>query len=219
MRRVMGARHRVVIAEDHTILRQGLVALLGRSDEIEVVGEAADGEEAVALARRHRPDLVLMDISMPRLGGLDATREIRRRVPGTRVLALTAHASEEYAAAALEAGAAGYILKDASSAELLEAVRQVVAGGTVLSLKVAGARVRRAGRSPSREEAGWASLTARERQVLRLIAEGRRSREIAEQLGISVKTIEKHRANLMAKLGLHSASALTAFAVRRGLAT
>ncbi len=217
MLRAMGARSRVVIAEDHTILRQGLVALLARSEEIEVVGEAADGLEAIDLARRLRPDLVLMDVTMPRLGGLDATREITRRLPATRVLALTAHASEEYAAAALDAGAAGYILKDASSAELLEAVRQVISGGTVLSVAVAGAHVRRRGKAAPGEDSGWESLTPREREVLRLVAEGRRSRDIAAQLGISVKTVERHRANLMGKLGTHSAPALTAFAVKKGL--
>lgn len=213
------ARHRIVIAEDHAILREGLRSLLAGHPEFEVVGEAGDGLAAVALVGRLRPDLVLMDLSMPKLAGLEAIHEVTRRHPGLRVVALTVHKTEEYVLAAREAGALGYVLKDDSSTELLTAIRSALAGKAYLSAAV---RVSNAVDAPGRgggrgAATGWESLTARERAVTKLVAEGHRNREIAALLGISVKTVEKHRANLMEKLGLHNAAAVTSFAAKRGL--
>lgn len=214
----MATRHRIVIAEDHTILRDGLRSLLAREPHLEIVGEADNGLEAVALAKRLEPDLVLMDLSMPKLGGLDAMREIAKCCPGTRVVALTVHKTEEYAHAAFESGALAYVLKDDSSVELLRAIRSALAGDSYLSASVRavlGAGASRTG--GARGATPWDGVTLRERQVLKLIAEGHTSREIAGLLGISTKTAEKHRSNLMGKLDLHNASAVTAFAAKKGL--
>jgi DNA-binding NarL/FixJ family response regulator len=216
----MERRHRILIAEDHAILREGLRSLLSLRSELEVVGEAGDGLEAVAQARRLKPDLVLMDLSMPRLGGLDAVRQIVRRGDGTRVIVLTAHKTEEYVRAALEAGAVGYVLKDAGSEELLAAILGALRGEVFL-----GAEVRRMVRRAPRRAAGapavtaWDTVTPREREVMKLIAEGRRNREIAELLSISPRTVEKHRASLMEKLELRNASAIAVYAAQRGLVT
>jgi DNA-binding NarL/FixJ family response regulator len=197
----MTAPHRIVIAEDHTILREGLRSLLSERREFSVVGEAGDGLAAIALVKELKPDLVLMDLSMPRLAGIDAIREITKHHPGTRVVALTVHKTAEYLLAARAAGALGYVLKDDSSAELLAAIRSVLAGKPYLSAAV---RALLTGASPEGGSVGsgtlWDAVTARERAVMKLIAEGHRNREIAGLLGISAKTVEKHRANLMGKL-------------------
>lgn len=217
----MGNEYRLVLAEDHTILREGVRAIFAAEEDLTVVGEATDGREAIQRAEELRPDLVLLDLSMPRTGGLDALKEIKRVSEGTRVLVLTVHKTEEYVHAALQAGADGYVLKDSSSADLLQAVRSVLAGERYLSPAIAGSVV--AGSPNPREASGLQSafelLSSREREVLKLIAEGYRNREIGDYLCISPKTVEKHRASLMAKLGLHSISALTAYAFERGLVT
>jgi len=212
-------KKRIVIAEDYTILREGLRALISSHPDFEVVGEAADGQDAIRCVERFTPDLVLMDLSMPRMNGLDAIHEVRRRVPETKVLALTVHKAEEYILAALEAGADGYVLKDADHAELMMAIATVLSGKSYLSPGISEKVIqgylegkKSAKPSPARE-----TLTPREKQVLKLIAEGFKNKEIAEYLCVSVKTVEKHRANLMQKLDLHNASALTAFALERGL--
>lgn len=213
----MTAPHRIVIAEDHVILRDGLRSLLSQHRDFSVVGEAGDGLAAIALVKKLKPDLVLMDLSMPRLTGLDAIRELKKRFPGTRIVALTAHKTEEYVKAAFAAGVLGYVLKDDSSSELLAAIRRVLAGKSYLS---AEASVLFPAAPTDREPGGgtaWDSVTPRERAVMKLIAEGNRNREIAELLGISPKTVEKHRANLMGKLGLRNAAAVTAFAAGKGL--
>jgi len=198
------------------MLREGLVTLLSREPELEVVGEAGDGLLAVKQVRRLRPALALVDLSMPLLSGLDAIREIAKHYGETKVIALTAHNTEEYVRAAMQAGAAGYVLKDASSAELLEAIRAVLAGKTFFS-----ATVRRyvggAGRGAKGAATAWDTVTPREREVLKLVAEGHRGREIADLLGISLKTVETHRTRLMAKLDLHNAAAVAGFAARKGL--
>lgn len=213
-------RYRVVIAEDHTLFRDGLKALLAHETDFEVVGEAADGQEAILRAEKLKPDLVLLDLSMPRVDGMTAIKEIKRRCPDTKILVLTVHKSEEHVAETLNSGANGYVLKDASHAELVLAMRSVARDGCYLSPAVSAKVVdgylsERKSKSPRLPSA---LLTSRERQVLKLIAEGHKSKEIAEVLCISEKTVAKHRANIMAKLDLHSAAELTAFAIERGLA-
>ena len=210
---------RIVIAEDHTILREGLLSLLSSEPELRVVGEAKDGREAIRRVEQLEPDLILMDLSMPRMNGVEAIREIKNRIPETRVLALTVHKAEEFVLEVLQAGADGYVLKDASSKELVMAIRSVLGGQRYLSPAVSQMVIEGylAGRKTS--ESPWDTLTKREREILKLIAEGHKNKEIADYLCISVKTVEKHRANLMKKLDLHSAAALTAYAMERGLVT
>jgi len=212
-------RHRVIIAEDHTILREGLRSLLTSCPEIEVVAEAANGLEAVSRVEKHQPDLVLMDLSMPLMDGIEAIREISRRFPQTRTLALTVLRGEESFLDAMRAGANGYILKDASCHDLLAAIRQVLAGKTYLSPELSqtvleGYLESKGKRLPS---TAWETLTQRERQILKMVAEGRTNRQIADHLCICAKTVDRHRANLMRKLDLHSAAALTVFAMKKGL--
>ena len=212
-------KNRVVVAEDHTLFREGVKALISFESDFEVVGEAADGQEAILRAEKLRPDLLLLDLSMPRVDGLAAIKEIRRRCPDTKILVLTVHKTEEHVAETLRAGANGYVLKDATRAELLLAMKSVIREGSYLSPSISARVVHgflqdRKRQSPS---APSELLTSRERQVLKLIAEGYKSKEIADMLCISEKTVSKHRANIMAKLDLHTASALTAFAFERGL--
>jgi DNA-binding NarL/FixJ family response regulator len=215
----MAARYRIVIAEDHTILREGLRALLSSNPDFEVVGEAADGREAIRCVEKLKPNLVLTDLSMPRMNGMDAIREIKRRSRETKVLALTVHKTEEYILATLQAGADGYLLKDSTHGELLAAVRHVLSGKHYISPgisdKVLDGYLE--GRKSLKTRTSWETLTQREREVLKLIAEGYKNKEIADDLCISVKTVEKHRANLMEKLNLHNAQALTTLAIERGL--
>jgi len=211
-------RHRIVLVEDHTLLREGLRSLLAARPEFEVVGEAGDGLEAIAQVRRLKPDLVIMDLSMPKMNGVEALREIMRQHPGMKVIALTMHNSEEHVREALAAGAAGYVLKIVSHGELITAIGSVLAGKRYLSPELTKVMLdAHPDRDRSRGITSWESLTGREREVLKLIAEGYKSREIGEHLGISLKTVEKHRANLMRKLDLHSISAVTAFAAKKGL--
>jgi two-component system response regulator NreC len=213
------AVRRIVIAEDHTILREGLRALLAADPELQVVGEARDGREAIRRVEQLEPDLILMDLSMPRMNGVEAIREIKNRIPETKVLTLTVHKAEEFVLEVLQAGADGYILKDASSAELVMAIRSVLAGRRYLSPSVSQMVIEGYLASRKIGESVWDTLTKREREILKLIAEGNKNKEIADYLCISVKTVEKHRANLMKKLDLHSAAALTAYAMERGLIT
>jgi len=215
----MATRHKVFIAEDHTILRAGLRALLTADPELDVVGEAENGRDAVRQVALLLPDIVLMDLNMPGTNGMPAIGEIRRRFPATRVLVLTAHKTEEYIREALSAGANGYVLKDATSGELLLGVKSVLAGKCYLSPGISEKVINGflEGSRPSREKTQWESVTEREREVLKLIAEGRTSRDIASYLCLSVKTVEKHRSNLMRKLDLHKVSALTQYAISKGL--
>ena len=217
----MAGKKRIVVAEDYTILREGLRALLSSNPHFEVVGEAEDGKDAIRCVERCKPDLVLMDLSMPRISGLDAIREIKRLCPETKILALTVHKAEEYILAALEAGAHGYVLKDASHAELVMAIKSVLSGKPYITPGISEKVIKGylEWKKTHTPRSAWDRLTQRERQVLKLIAEGYKNKEIADYLYISIKTVEKHRANLMKKLGLHTASALTAFAMERGLIT
>lgn len=217
----MSTKRRVVIAEDHTILREGLRALLSGEPDFEVVGEAKDGQEAIRMVEKLEPNLILMDLSMPRMNGLDAIREIKKQSADTKILVLTVHKTDEYILATLQAGADGYLLKDSTHTELGMAIRTVLGGKFYLSPGISEKIIEGylAGNKPSKSTTPWETLTARERGILKLIAEGYKNRDIAEYLCISVKTVEKHRANLMQKLDLHSVSALTALAIEKGLVT
>jgi DNA-binding NarL/FixJ family response regulator len=215
----MKKQHAVVIAEDHTILRDGLKALLSSQQDFKVVAEAQDGREAIRCVQNFAPDVILMDLSMPRMNGLDAIKEIKKTNPGTKVIALTVHKTEEYVLATLQAGADGYVLKDASHAELVMAIKNVLGGNRYLSPgvseKVIDGYLK--GRGALKSQSAWDTLTQREREILKLIAEGYKNKDIADYLCISLKTVEKHRTNLMNKLDLHNVAALTALAIDKGL--
>jgi DNA-binding NarL/FixJ family response regulator len=210
---------RVLIADDHAIVREGIRALLRLSDDIDVVGEAADGHEAITAARRLSPDVILMDIAMPGLGGLEATLEIRKDNPDAKILVLSQYEDREYVRRFLKAGVSGYVLKKAAGSALTAAIRAAARGGLVLDPEVAREAMREeAGGTPSGEAADpYEALTDREKQVLKLVAEGRSNKEVAELLGISVKTAMSHREHIMQKLGLHSRTELIRFALRKGV--
>ena len=217
--KIMGQKVRIVIAEDHTILREGLRALFSSSSNYEVVGEAEDGREAIRCVEKIKPDLILTDLSMPRMNGMEAIREIKKRSPDTKVVVLTVHRAEEYILATLAAGAEGYVLKDSTHSELMVAVKNVLSGKHYISPGISEKVIEGylEGKKSLKTHTPWETLTQREREILKLIAEGYRNKEIANDLCISVKTVEKHRANLMEKLNLHSASALTAYSMEKGL--
>lgn len=209
---------RVLLADDHTIVRQGLRALLDAEPDIEVVGEAGDGWEAIQQAEILEPDVALMDITMPRLSGLEATRRLRKLLPKVRILVLTVHSNEEYVREILLAGAAGYILKEAAVGELVSAVRAVAGGDSFLSPPVSKILVEDLTRG--RKWTGdtvFDTLTAREREVLQLIGEGHTNQEIADILAISIKTVETHRAQLRRKLNIHDRAGLIHYAIRKRL--
>ena len=210
---------RILLAEDHAILREGIRSLLCAVPGLEIVGEAEDGRQAVSLAKELVPDLMIVDLSMPLLNGTEAIRQIKRRHPQIRAIVMTVHRSDEYVRATLDAGADGYLLKDDSHLELLAAIRSVGAGGIYLSPKICGRVVSGFLGQGAQPGAGiaWSALTDREREVLKLVAEGHKNREIAERLYVSVKTVEKHRANVMKKLDVHGAAGLTAYAIENGL--
>jgi DNA-binding NarL/FixJ family response regulator len=210
---------RIVLAEDHTILREGLRALLSADPNIEIIGEAPDGREAVRCVEKLEPDLLLIDLSMPRMSGMDAIREIKKRYPAVKIIALTVHKTEEYLLTTLQAGADGYVLKDATHEELVMAINNVMGGKSYLSPGVSEKVIEGylEGKDSNLAVSSWETLSQREREVLKLIAEGYKNKEIAEDLCISLKTVEKHRANLMKKLDLHNAAALTVYAVQKGL--
>ena len=209
---------RVLLADDHALVREGLRALLSSHPEIEVVGDAADGLAAIHAVERLNPDVVLMDIAMPGLGGLEATIELRTRFPAVRVIVLSQYEDREYVRRFLKAGAAGYVLKKAVGGDLVTAIRAVAAGGSWLYPTVAAAVLDelRNGHADEGDDP-YERLTAREKQVLKLIAEGKTSRAIGELLCISVKTAMGHRTNLMEKLDVHNQAELVKFAVARGL--
>jgi DNA-binding NarL/FixJ family response regulator len=212
---------KIVVAEDHKILREGLVSLLAGSDDIKVIGEAEDGLEAIRRVDQLEPDLVLLDLSMPRMDGLSAIREIKNRTPKTKILALTIHESEDFILEAFRSGADGYCLKDASSSELLMAIKSVLSGKRYLSPgiseKVLEGYIE--GRKTLKTSSSWNTITRREREILKMVGEGYKNKEIADFLCISTKTVEKHRSNIMRKLDIHTASGLTALAIEKGLVT
>ena len=215
----MEAKYRIFIAEDHTIVREGLRSLVSCNPEFEVVGEAEDGREAIRGVEQCKPDLILMDLSMPRMNGLEAIRDIRRVSPVTKILILTIHKTEEYILPVLKAGAHGYVLKNDTQAELMAAIQNVLKGKSYLSPSISEKVIEGyvEGKKTIKTTSSWDTLTQREREILKLIAEGYKSKEIADFLCISVKTVIKHRSNLMEKLDLHNISALTAFAIEKGL--
>lgn len=212
------AKIRILIADDHAILREGIRALLALYPDMEVVGEAADGKEAIEKARQLAPDVVLMDIAMPGLGGLEATLEIRKTCPKCKVLVLTQHDNKEYISRFLKAGAAGYVLKRAAGTELLSAIRAVHHGESFLYPSVAKTVIEGYLQGlVEGEEADYDRLSDREKQVLKLVAEGHSNKEIADLLCLSVKTVMAHRTNLMEKLGIHNRTELVKYAIRKGL--
>ena len=217
--KIMSQKVRIVIAEDHTILREGLRSLLSSNPIFEIVGEAEDGREAIRCVEKFKPDLILTDLSMPRMNGMEAIKEIKKESPATKVLVLTVHRAEEYILATFRAGADGYILKDSTHSELVMAVKKVLSGKHYISPEISEKVIEGylEGKKTLKSRTSWETLTQREREILKLIAEGYKNKEIADDLCISVKTVEKHRANLMGKLDLHSIQALTAFAIERGL--
>ena len=216
----MEIKKRIIIAEDATIVREGLHLILSANPDYLVVAEATNGLEAVSLAQKHKPDLILMDLSMPRMNGMTAIWEIKKENPQIKILVLTVHKSDEFIAAALEAGADGYILKDAGRHELMLAVKSVLEGKNYISPGITETLIHGyLGSQTTRPRTLAASLTHREREILKLIAEGLKSREIGDLLCISIKTVEKHRENIMQKLEIHNLPALTTFAIDNGLVT
>ena len=207
---------RILVVDDHAIMRDGIRALLGLHDDIEVVGEASEGKEAVEKAQELTPDVVIMDIAMPRMDGLEATRRIRKKSPKMKVLVLTQHDNKEYILSVIKAGASGYILKRALGSELVSAIRAVQQGDSFLYPSAAAALIEDYLQQPKEEEP-YDQLTAREREILKLIAEGHTSREIADMLFLSLKTVLGHRSMIMEKLNLHNRTELIKYAMREGL--
>ena len=212
------SRARLILIDDHMILREGLHALLELESDFVVVGEAGNLEDGIALVERLRPNLVITDLAMPRGSGIQIISQVRAIAPETRVLVLTVHSSEEYIDAALKAGADGYVLKDSSSAELLQAIRSVIRGQRYLcppvSAKIISGYL---GERDARNAASLQLLTDREREILTLVAKGLSNKRIATRLTLSVKTVEKHRSNFMRKLELHNTAGITMFAISKRL--
>ena len=215
MKRIM-----VLLAEDHTIVREGLRKMLEMEDDFEVVGEAENGRQAVALVKKLRPAVVVMDIAMPLLNGLEATREILEVFPSTRILILTAHSDDAYVKNATESGAVGFLLKQASAHVLSEGIREVNKGnvffGPIIT-KLLPERERKSLDRAGRPKPRKARLTSREMEVLQLIAEGKANKQIAAELGIGMKTVERHREHIMEKLNLHGTAGLTRHAIEAGI--
>lgn len=212
------AKTRILIADDHAIVRDGVRALLAMADDTEVVGEASGGQEAIDLSVSLEPDLILMDIAMPGLGGLEATLEIRRRVPRAKIIVLSQYGDPEYVRRFLKAGVSGYVLKNAAGADLVAAIRAVMRGGLVLDPEVARDALQdSSGAAAADGPDAYETLTDREKQVLKLVAEGHSNKEVAEALDISVKTAMSHREHVMEKLQLHNRTELIRFALRAGV--
>ena len=206
----------VFLADDHRMVREGLASLMAKAPGIRVVGQCGDGLKVLEEVQRTQPDVVVMDIAMPGLNGLDICRELVRKMPETFVLILTMHADEQFIARALEYGASGYLLKEAAAEQLAEAIRAVARGVLFLGPGILRSVVQRIGQNTNDPHE---LLTNRERQVLQLVAEGMTNRQIAEELGVAVKTVDAHRSHLMRKLGIHDQTSLVKYALRRGIAS
>ena len=215
----MGTRIRILLADDHTILRAGLRMMLNAQPDMEVIGEAPDGKQAINATVHLQPDIVLMDITMPDMGGIEATRQIKRIAPEVKVLVLTMHENDEYVFQALRAGASGYILKEAADTELITALHVLRSGQFYLSPSaqsvIVGDYLQRV--HTGEEKDSYNNLTEREKEILKLVAEGYTNNQIAERLVISPKTVDTHRTHVMDKLNLHSRAELVKYAMRRGL--
>ena len=216
----MNKKSTILLADDHSILRAGLRSILDNHPDFKVIAEADNGKDALQKSIALKPDLLLTDLSMPKTNGTECIRELKKRAPEVKVLVLTMHAGEEHIHAALNAGADGYILKDDSHDELINAIKNILNGKTHLSPSICNNAINDYLNvsKTNKPTASWEILTHREREVIKLIAEGYRSKDIAEYLTISIKTVEKHRSNLMKKLDLHSVSSLTNYATQHGLA-
>ena len=214
----MQKKYRIMIVEDHTLLREGLSTMIASDPALEVVGGADNGLDAVRQAVALKPDLILMDINMPVMNGTEALMDIKKRDPSIKVMMLTAHKAEEYIRDCLQSGADGYVLKNSTREELMTAIHRVLSGKTYLSQEVADQIVNgyKDSVSPYTQSA-WQSLSTREREVLKLVAEGNTNKVISNLICVSIKTVEKHRSNLMKKLNMHNSAALTAFAIEKGL--
>ena len=209
---------KIILADDHKVLRSGLKSLLESEADLEVIAEADDGREVVKLAKKLDPDIVILDIGMPNMNGIQATQHIVAEVPNTRVLALSMHSDHQFVVNMLQAGASGYMLKDCAYEELITAVRAVISGKFYLSKDITGLVVNDyINKLKDANSIGEPVLTSRERETLQLLAEGKSTSQAADQLNVSVKTIETHRKNIMDKLDIHSIAELTKYAVRTGL--
>ncbi|HBE45487.1 MAG TPA: DNA-binding response regulator [Deltaproteobacteria bacterium] len=209
---------KIILADDHKIIREGLKALLEKQQGIEVIAEAQDGISTVRLTKKLSPDLVIMDIGMPDMNGIDATRMIISETKNVKVIALSMHSDRRFVLEMLKAGASGYLLKDSAFEELTLAINTVMAGQPYLSPKITDVVIREYIHAPQKDEKSvFTTLTAREREVLQLIAEGKSTKQIASSLNVSVKTIETHRQQIMEKLNIHSIAELTKYAIREGI--
>lgn len=215
----MNEKKRIVIAEDHTIVRDGLRSLLSSDEDIDIVGEAGDGMEAIRCVNSVKPDLLLLDLNMPRMDGISVIKEIKKQSPNIKILALTMHKDEEYILEAFRSGADGYCIKTSSGEEVLTAIKIVLSGRQFVSPDISDKVLEGylEGKKTIKDTSSWDALTQREKEVLKLVGEGYQNKYISDYLCISIKTVEKHRANIMEKLDLHNASALTAYAFEKGL--